>query len=128
MAAAAVRGKVGMRRGDGGAGMCPDDDIAAAAQLALGVKGRMPDNKARAALESLPGAEVVRRVLAPLCDDTNKEEEQDDDNKEEQGNNDGEDRFVVTQDNDTEDNKTSHRSPQLRRTRRTTTAASASMT
>jgi hypothetical protein len=88
----------------------------------------MPDNKARAALESLPGAEVVRRVLEPLRNDTDKEEEQDDDNKEEQGDNDGEDGFVVTQDNNTKDNKTSHRSPQLWRTRRTTMTALASMT
>jgi hypothetical protein len=40
----------------------------------------MPNNKARAALESLPGAKVVRRALAALRNDTNEEEEQDDNN------------------------------------------------
>ncbi len=70
-AAAAVRGKVGARHGDGGARMRPDDGVAAAAQFALGVEGRMPDNEGRAALESLPGAKVVRRALAALCNDTN---------------------------------------------------------
>ncbi len=84
LVAAAVRGKVGARRGDGGAGMCPDNGVAAAARFSLGVKRRMPDDKAGAALESLPGAEVVRRALAALRDDTDKEEEQDDDNEEEQ--------------------------------------------
>jgi hypothetical protein len=107
--------------------MCPDNNVAAAARLAHGVEGRMPDNKARATLESLPGAKVVRRVLAALCNDTNKEEEQDDNNKEGQGNNDGEDGFIVTQDNNTDDNKTLHRSPQLGRMRQTTTAASTLM-
>jgi hypothetical protein len=106
-AAAAVRGEVSVRRGDGGAGMRPDHDVAAAAQFALRVKGRMPDKKMRAALESLLGAEVVKRALADPRDDTNVEEEQDDDNKEEQGNDNGEDRFVVAQDKDTKDNETS---------------------
>jgi hypothetical protein len=69
--------------------MRPDNNVAAAARLALGVKGHMPDNEARAALESLPGAKVVRRVLALLCDNTDEEEEQDNNNKEEQGNNNG---------------------------------------
>jgi hypothetical protein len=67
----------------------------------------MPNNKARTALESLTGAEVVRRELAALRDDTDKEEEQDDDDEEEQsgdGNNSG---FVITQDNDSEDDETS---------------------
>ncbi len=105
-AAAAVRGKVGARRGDGSAGMRMDDGVAAAARVALGVKGRMPNNEARAALKSLPGAEVMRRVLAALHDDTDKEEEQDDDNEEEQGDNKKEDGFVATQDDDTKDNKT----------------------
>jgi hypothetical protein len=108
--------------------MQPDDDVAAAARLALVVEGCMPNDKARAALESLPGAKVVRRVLAALRDNTNEEEEQDDDNKEEQGNNNGEDGFVITQDNVTKDNKTLHWSPQLGRMRQTTTAALASMT
>jgi hypothetical protein len=104
--AAAVWGKVGAKLGDGCAGLRPDKGIAAAARFALGVKGRMPDNKARATLESLPGAQVVRRALAALRDDTNKEEEQDNDNKEEQGDDEEEDGFVVTQDNDTKDNET----------------------
>jgi hypothetical protein len=100
------------RCGDGGVGMCPDDDVVTAARLALGVKGRMPDNKARAALKSLPGAKVVR----------------DNNNKEEQSNDNGEDGFVLTQDKDTMDNETSHQSPQLGRTRQTPTTALASMT
>ncbi len=108
--------------------MRPEDDIAAAAGLALGVEGRMPDNEARAAVESHPGAKVVRRVLAALCNNTNEEEDQDNDNKEEQSKDDVEDGFVLTQDNDTKDNKTSHRSPQLGRTRRRTMAALALMT
>ncbi len=105
-AAAAIRGKVRARRRDGSAGMRTDDGVAAAARVALGVEGRMPNNEARAALESLPGAKVMRRVLAALHDNTNKEEEQDDDNKEEQGDNEEEDGFVATQDDDTKDNKT----------------------
>ncbi len=100
-AAAAVRGEVSTRRGDGGVGMCPDDNITAAARFALGVKGRMPDDEARAALESLPGTEVVRRALAALRKDTNEEEEQDNDNEEEQGIDDGEDGFVITQNDNT---------------------------
>jgi hypothetical protein len=51
--------------------MRPDDSIVAAAQFALGVEGRMPNSKARAVLESLPGAKVVRRALAALPNDTN---------------------------------------------------------
>jgi hypothetical protein len=108
--------------------MHPDKDVAAAAGLALGVEGRMPDDKARATLESLPGVEVVRRALAALRDDTDEEEEQDNDNKEEQDKYNREDRFVITQDNDTEDDETLHWSLQLGRTRRTLMAASASMT
>jgi hypothetical protein len=108
--------------------MCPDDNIKAAAQFALGVKGRMPNDEARAALKSLPGAEVVRRVLAALHDDTNKEQEQDNKDKEEQGVDNGEDGFVITHDDNTKDNETLHRSPQLGRTRQTTPAALASMT
>ncbi len=88
----------------------------------------MLDDEARAALESLPGANVVRRVLAALHDNTDEEEEQDNNNKEEQGVNDGEDGFVITHDGDTKDNKTLHRSPQLGRTRQTMPAALASMT
>ena len=102
-AAAAIRGKVRARRRDGSAGMRTDDGVAAAARVALGVEGRMPNNEARAALESLPGAKVMRRVLAALHDNTNKEEEQDDDNEED---NEEEDGFVATQDDDTKDNKT----------------------
>ncbi len=105
--AAAIWGEVGARRGDGSVGMGPDNGVAAAAIFALGVKGRMPDKEARAALKSLPGAQVMRRALAALRDNTNKEEEQDNDNEEEQGNDEEEDGFVVTQDNDTKDNETS---------------------
>jgi hypothetical protein len=71
LAAAAVRGEVGARCGDGGARMRPDNGVVAAAQFALGVEGRMPDNKAWATLESLPGAKVVRRALAALRNNTN---------------------------------------------------------
>ncbi len=83
LASAAIRGEVGARRGDGGAGMYPDNGVAAAARFVPGAKGRMPNDKARTALESLTGAEVVRRALAALRDDTDKEKEQDDDNEEE---------------------------------------------
>ncbi len=51
--------------------MRPDDGVAAAARFALGVKGRMLDNKGRAALESLLGAKVVRRTLTAPRNDTN---------------------------------------------------------
>ncbi len=74
-ASAAIRGKVGARRGDGGAGMYPDNGVAAAARFVPRAKGRMPNNEARAALESLTGAEVVRRALAALRNDTDDEEE-----------------------------------------------------
>jgi hypothetical protein len=70
--------------------MRPEDDVAAAAGLALGVEGCMPNNKARAAVESHPGAKVVRRVLAALRNDTDEEEDQDNDDKEEQGGDDRE--------------------------------------
>jgi hypothetical protein len=79
--------------------MRPDDNVAAAAQLALGFEGRMPNNKARATFEGLPHTEVVRRALVALCNDT--------DDKEEPGDNKEEDGFVVTQDNNTKDNETS---------------------
>ncbi len=48
-----------------------DDGVVAAAQFALGIEGRMPHDKARAALKSLPGTIVVRRVLAALRNNTN---------------------------------------------------------
>ncbi len=92
-------GGAGAIRGDGGTGTHPDDNVAAAAQLALKFEGRMLDNKVRAAFEGLPGAEVMRRALAALRNDTNDKEEPGD-NKEEDG-------FIVTQDNNTKDNKTS---------------------
>jgi hypothetical protein len=65
LAAATVRSKVGARRGDGGAGIYPDDGIAAAARSAPGAKGRMPNNGSGAALESITGAEVLRRACSP---------------------------------------------------------------
>ncbi len=111
LVAAAVWGKVGVNRSDGEAGMYPDDGIAAAAKFAPGAKGRMPDDKARAALESLMGAEVVRWALAALRDNTDEEEEQDDNNEEEPSDDGNEDGFVITQDNNTEDNETSGGEP-----------------
>jgi hypothetical protein len=69
-AAAAVRGKVGARCRDGSARIRPDDGVVAAAQFALWIEGLMPHDKARAALESLPGAMVMRRVLAVLRNNT----------------------------------------------------------
>jgi hypothetical protein len=92
-------GGAGTRRRDSGAGMCPDNNVMAAAQLALGFEGRMPNNKARATFEGLPGTKVVRRALAALRDNTDEEEEL--------GDNDKEDGFVVTQNNNTKDNETS---------------------
>jgi hypothetical protein len=86
-----------MIRGDGGTGTRPDDNVTGAAQLALGFEGRMPNNKVRAAFEGLPRAKVVRRALAALRDDT--------DDKKEPGNDEEEDGFVITQDNNTKDNK-----------------------
>ncbi len=70
LAAAVVQGKVGARRGDSNARMCLDKGIMAAARFALGVEGRMPSNKARAALESLPGAKVLRRALVAFRNNT----------------------------------------------------------
>ncbi len=51
----------------------PDEDIAAAARLALRVEGLRPSNEARAAVTRLPGAVIVRRALAALRNDTNNE-------------------------------------------------------
>jgi hypothetical protein len=105
LAAADVRGPTitrsggaGVIRRDGGTGMRLDDNLTAAAQLALGFEGRMPNDEARAAFKGLPCAKVVRRALAALCNNTNDKEEPGDD-KEEDG-------FVVTQDNNTKDNET----------------------
>jgi hypothetical protein len=50
-----------------------DEDIAAAARLALGVEGLRPSDKARAAVARLPGAVIVQRALAALRDGTNDE-------------------------------------------------------
>ncbi len=66
--------------------------------MALRFRGAHAHNKVRATFEGLLGAEVVRRALAALHDDT--------DNKEEPGDNNKEDGFVVTQDDNTKDNKT----------------------
>ena len=52
------------------------------------------------------GAEVVRRVLEALRDNTDEEADQYDDNKEDPSGNSDDDGFVVTQDDNTEDNKT----------------------
>jgi hypothetical protein len=57
-------------RGEGGDERDPDEDIAAAAQFALG--GR-PSNKAKAVVARLPGAVIVWRALAALRNDTNNE-------------------------------------------------------
>ncbi len=51
----------------------PDKDIAATAQLALGVEGLRPSNEARATVARLPGAVIVQRVLAALRDGTDDE-------------------------------------------------------
>jgi hypothetical protein len=106
LASAAIRGEVSARRRDGGAGMYPDDSVVAAARFVPGAKGRMPNNKARTALESLTGAEVVRRALAALRDDTDEEEEQDDDDKEEPSGDGDDSGFIITQDDDSEDDET----------------------
>jgi hypothetical protein len=108
--------------------MRPDNNVAAAAQLALGVKGLMPEEKARAALKSLLGTKFLRRALAALRNNTNKEEEQDNNDEEEQGKNDGEDGFILTQDDNTKDNESLHRSSQLGGLRQTTLAVLALMT
>jgi hypothetical protein len=87
LAAATVRSKVGARRGDGGAGIYPDDGVAAAARSAPGAKGRMPNDRSKAALEGIMGAKVVRGAPAALHDNIDKETERDDNNKEEQSSN-----------------------------------------
>ena len=107
LAAAAVWGKVSARCRDGSTGMYPDDGITTAARFAPGAKGRMPDNEAKAALESLTGAEVVRRVLEALRDNTNKEAERDNDNKEEPSGDSNDNGFVLTHNDNTKDNETS---------------------
>jgi hypothetical protein len=87
--------------------MYPDNGVTAAARFAPGAKGPMPDDKAKAVLESLTGAEVVRRALEALRDDTNEEAEQEDNNEEEPSGNSNDNGFVVTQDNNTKDDETS---------------------
>jgi hypothetical protein len=106
-AAATVWGKVGVRRGDGSAGMYPVNGVTAAARFDPGAMGRMPYNDAKAELECSTGAEVVRRALAALRNSTDKEAERYDDNKEEPSGNGDNDGFVVTQDDNTKDNQTS---------------------
>jgi hypothetical protein len=106
LAAATVQGEVGARRGDGGVGMYLDNGVAAAARFAPRAKGHMTDDKAKAALESLTGAEVVRRALEALHDNTDEEADQYDDNKEYPSGDSNNDGFVITQDNNTQDNKT----------------------
>jgi hypothetical protein len=91
-------GGAGVIRRDGSAGTRPDDNIAAAAQLALVFKGCMPNNAVRAAFEGFVGAKVVRRALVALPNDTNDEDEP--------GHNDKEYGLFVTQDNNTKDNET----------------------
>ncbi len=86
--------------------MYPDNGVGAAARLALGAKGHMLDDKAKAALKSLTGAEIVRRALEALRDNTDEEAEQYDDNEEDPSSDSNNDGFVVTQDNNTEDNET----------------------
>jgi hypothetical protein len=51
----------------------PDEDIAAAARLALRVEGLRPSNEARATVARLPGAIIVRRALAAPRDGTDDE-------------------------------------------------------
>jgi hypothetical protein len=51
----------------------PDEDIAAAARLALGVKGLRPSDEARAAAARLLGAVIVQRALAALHNNTDDE-------------------------------------------------------
>jgi hypothetical protein len=84
LVAPTVWSKVGARRGDGGAGIYPDNGVAAAARSAPGAKGCMPNDGSKAALEGITGAKVVRGALAALRDNINKEGEQDDGNEEEQ--------------------------------------------
>ncbi len=84
---------------DSGAGTRPDNDVTAAAQLAIRFEGGMPNNAVRAAFEGFPGPKVVRRVLAALRDDTNDKDEPGNDNKE--------GGFIVTQVDDTKNKETS---------------------
>jgi hypothetical protein len=66
--------RTGARTRSGKAGVrCWDNNVAVVAQLALGFKGCMPNDKTWAAVKGLLGAEVVRKALAALCNDTNKE-------------------------------------------------------
>ncbi len=51
--------------------MRPDEGVVAAAQFSLGVDRHMPNDKARTALESLPGAKVLRRALVAFCNNAN---------------------------------------------------------
>jgi hypothetical protein len=50
-----------------------DDDVVVAAQLALRFEGCTPNNEAWAAVKGLSGAEVVRKALAALRNNTNEE-------------------------------------------------------
>jgi hypothetical protein len=84
LAAATIRSKVGARHGDGGAGIYPDDGVAAAARSAPEAKGRMPNDGSKAALEGIMGAKVMRGALAALRNNINEEAKRDNDNKEEQ--------------------------------------------
>jgi hypothetical protein len=69
-----TRARTGARTRLGRAGArCWDNDIAVAAQSALGFEGCTPDNEAWAAVKGLLGAKVVRKALAALHNDTNKE-------------------------------------------------------
>ncbi len=52
---------------------CWDNNVAVAAQLALGFEGCTPDDEAWAAVKGLAGAEVVRKALAALRNNTDKE-------------------------------------------------------
>jgi hypothetical protein len=87
--------------------MYPDNVVAAAARFAPRAKGHMPDDKAKAALKSLTGTEVVRRALEALRDNTDEEAEQYNDNKEDPSGDSDDDGFVITQDDNTKDNETS---------------------
>jgi hypothetical protein len=107
LAAATIRSKVSTRRGDGGTGIYPDNGVAAAARFAPGAKGRMPNDGLGAALESITGAEVMRRALAALRDNIYEEAEQEDNNKEEPSGDSNNDGFVITQGNNTKDDETS---------------------
>jgi hypothetical protein len=66
--------RTGARNRSGGAlARCWDNDVAVAAQLALGFEGCTPNDEAWATVKGLLGAKVVRKALAALCKDTNKE-------------------------------------------------------